>query len=214
MSILHKLQWRYAVQKFDRNQVVPESDITELLQAANLAPSALGLQPYHFVVIHDKEIQLRLHEASHNQSQVFDASHLIVFAIEKKYNHEQISRYVRALEENRSLKEGDLKQKYNFLCNFIQEKSEIDYLYWAEKQAYLALGVMIVAAADLKIDLCPLEYIDTNTYDAVLGFDKKNLRTCVVAAIGYRSPNDSFSLVKKTRKKLNEITSLFYSKNL
>ncbi len=210
MNILNNLNWRYAVRKFDENKIVPEDKIMELLEITNLSPSALGLQPYKFIVIHDKELQLKLQEHSNDQTQVGEASHLIVFATKTEISQSYISNYVEQTENVRNLEIGSMNDSIKTISDIMSAKSSEDFFHWAQKQAYLALGVLILAAADMEIDLCPLELIDSKKYNEVLGLDKEKLHTCVVATIGYRSNEDSLATENKSRREFDDIVQLRY----
>jgi nitroreductase len=61
---------------------------------------------------------------------------------------------------------------------------------WAEKQTYLALNNLIVAAADRQIDACPMEGFDKQEYNRILGLDEMGLHASVIAPVGYRSNGD------------------------
>ena len=71
---------------------------------------------------------------------------------------------------------------------------------WTAKQAYIALGNLLSAAADLKIDTCPMEGFDATKFNEILGLNELNLNAVVLAAVGYRSEEDQTQHFKKVRK--------------
>ena len=79
MSLLEDLKWRYATKKMNGTKV-PQDKLDYILEAARLAPSSSGLQPYKVIVISDKALLEKIKGISWNQSQVTDCSHLLVFA--------------------------------------------------------------------------------------------------------------------------------------
>ena len=79
-QLLQHLQWRYAAKKMDPSKVVPADKVERILEAARLAPSSSGLQPYEVIVITNPEVRAQLRLAANNQAQVTDGSHLLVFA--------------------------------------------------------------------------------------------------------------------------------------
>jgi len=210
MSILHKLQWRYAVRKFDQTKNVSEEQITELLKATNLSASALGLQPYEFIIIHDKELQKELQGYSRDQVQIGGASHLIVFATKTEISEDYVLEYIARTEKIRGFEPGGMDDYKKLIFEVAASKTKEDIFHWTQKQAYLALGTLLVAAADLQIDVCPIELINAEKYNKALGLDEQNLHACVVATVGYRSLEDTLHTKPKSRRHLDDITQLRY----
>lgn len=210
MSIIHKLQWRYATKHFDSNKIISEEHITEILEATNLSPSALGLQPYEFIVIHNKELQRKLAEHSFGRIELENASHLIVFATKTEMNAEYISEYIGHTEEVRGLEKGSMKNIEDLTLKLMSGKSDDEFFTWSQKQAYVALGSTIIAAADLRVDMCPMEIINSEKYNEILELNDQNLHASVVAVLGYRNKNDKNQFLKKARKNLDDIVQLRY----
>lgn len=210
MSILHTLQWRYATKQFDSNKKVSEDDITELLTATNLSASAYGLQPYKLYIIHNDALQKELREYSYHQSQITDASHIFVFAAKTDISPEYISEYITRTEQVRNMQPGSLETYKQSILGAFAGKSQSDILAWSQKQAYLALGTLLIAGADLKIDICPMEGFIPDDYNRILGLHEKGLHATVVAAVGYRSHQDSLATAHKSRKPLEDLVHRTY----
>ncbi|RLI72654.1 nitroreductase family protein [Archaeoglobales archaeon] len=68
---------RVSIRKF-KNDEIPDKILMEILKAGNAAPSAGNLQARDFIVIKDKDIKLRLAEASLNQMFIAQAPVVIV----------------------------------------------------------------------------------------------------------------------------------------
>lgn len=210
MSILHKLQWRYATKKFDPEKVVAEKDITELLKAMNLSASSSGLQPYKFFVIHNPQLQQQLREVSYDQPQVTDASHIIVIAAKTEVSPEYVKNYIQRTAEIRGITVSSLEGLQQSLLKRIRSKNLHEQLQWAQRQCYLPLATLLIAAADLKIDVCPMEGFIPEEYDRILGLQNQGLHATVIAAVGYRSHEDKLQHAKKSRRTLDDIVELRY----
>lgn len=211
MSITHKLQWRYAVKEFDASQTVSEEQVTELLQAINLAPTAFGLQPFEVFVIKDKGLQKQLVEYSYHQEKIHEASHVIVFAAHKTITDEYINAYVERTQKTRNAPNGSLDDFKNMMIDTFHNLSQDHHLLWSQRQVYLALGILLVAAADMKIDSCPMEGFVPEKYNELLELPE-NLHATVVIPIGYRSHKDTFQHLEKSRRELSDIVHLKYEK--
>ena len=168
-NVLEHRTWRYATKKFDPTKKVSEDDLQILLEATRLSASSYGLQPYHVFVITDQDLKEKLKPASWGQSQITDASHLIVFANATDFGEELVDDYLANVSETRNLMQ---------------------------------------AAAELKIDTCPMEGFETETYNEILGLNDKNLNAAVVLAVGYRSERDETQHLAKVRKSKEELFTL------
>ncbi|MBI6119944.1 NAD(P)H-dependent oxidoreductase [Salegentibacter maritimus] len=203
-----KLNWRYATKKFNPEKSLSEEQVEYLQKSIQLSASSYGLQPYEVFVVTDKETKEKLKEAAWNQSQLTDASHVFIFAGLKKLNENYIDSYLENISKIREIKVQDLSGLKDMLTSNIVDKPEEQQKIWAQKQAYIALGNLLSAAAHLKVDTCPMEGFDAGKVDEVLGISGTNLTTAVIATAGYRSDEDQMQHAKKVRKQENELFHL------
>ncbi|MHA7941621.1 NAD(P)H-dependent oxidoreductase [Formosa sp. 3Alg 14/1] len=200
MDIIKQLQWRYATKKFDNNRIIEDSKLQVLLDAFNLTATSYGLQPIKLVVIKNKALQRELVEASMNQEQIAQASHVLVFCIETTINNVFVENYFKRVQAIRNTPEAVLKPFKNFLISDFENKEQLQIENWATKQAYLALGNMLTVCAVQHIDSCPMEGFTPTKYDDILELTQKGLKSVLVLPIGYRAEDDIFSDMKKVRK--------------
>lgn len=203
-NILETRNWRYATKKFDADKQVSQEDLDTLLEATRLSASSYGLQPYKIFVVSDPKLKKRLRPVSWDQSQVEDASHLIIFANERDFGEELVDEYMEKVEEVRKVPEAQLKMYSNFMKSKLMELPQQTKSSWTSRQVYIALGNLMQAAAELKIDTCPMEGFERDRYDEILGLDN-NLTTTVVLPIGYRSKDDETQYLPKVRKTKEEL---------
>jgi nitroreductase len=210
MSLVNTLNWRYAVKKFNSEKSISEEQVTDLLKGMNLAPSSFGIQPYEFIVVSDKKIKQELLEHSYNQSQVVDASHLIVIAARKDISQEYVDDFITRTAETRTIPTENLDGYKKTIMGFVEGKDSQEILQWTQKQCYTVLGVLMSLCADMHIDSCPMEGFNPEKYNEILGLNKKNLHTTLIIPIGYRASDDEYADFKKIRHHLDEITTLHY----
>jgi len=196
--LLNNLKWRYAVKKFDATRKIDASAWRTLEQAAIHAPSSFGLQPWKFVVVTDPAVRQRLRAASWNQSQITDASHLIVFARKTGLGQVEVDQYMDQIAAVRGVDKSSLNDFRNVILGFAQ-RTGFDSQAWAAKQVYIALGVFLTSAAMLGVDACPMEGFDAAQYDEILGLTEQGLAAQVVATAGYRAADDQAATMKKVR---------------
>lgn len=204
-QLIDDLNWRYATKKYDVNRKISQTDFETLKHVLSLVPTSNGLQPYRFLIIEDPEVRTKLREKSYNQSQITDASHLIVMCAINKFDEAYIDRYMDLSVEVRGLNPADVEGYRMHLKNSVPTMDAGNQLVANSKQAYIALGHLLQSAAQLRIDASPMEGFSPEGYDEVLGLSDKNLTAVVVCALGYRSEEDVFQHLKKVRKPADEL---------
>ncbi|HBK82216.1 MAG TPA: NAD(P)H-dependent oxidoreductase [Flavobacterium sp.] len=204
-TFLENQSWRYATKKFDASKKIAQKDFEKLQQAIQISASSYGLQPYKVLVIENPEIRAQLQPVSWGQSQIVDASHLLVFAnfIDVTDNH--IDDYISNIAKTRGMKLEDLKGYGDFMKSKITPMPSELKSSWTSRQVYLALGNLLNAASELKIDVTPIEGFEPEKYNEILDLKSKNLNAVVVAAIGYRHKEDATQFYPKVRKPINEL---------
>ncbi len=197
-DLIKQLNWRYAVKKFDSSKKVSDEDWTTLENALVLSPSSYGLQPYKFIVITDEATKEKLSPACFNQPQITDSSHLVVFAARKELGDEIVEEYIERLQDVRGAKRDKLEDYVGIMKDAMNQKKANGFaLAWSQKQAYLALGILLGSAAILGVDACPMEGFEPHKVDEILGLE--DYSASVLCTIGYRSDEDYSADVKKVR---------------
>lgn len=205
MSLVDKLNWRYATKKFDPSKKLSREQLDELLKAVQLSPSSAGLQSYKVIVVEDPAVREKLREAAHGQSQITDASQLIIFASETKLDEAYVKHFIDFVAEKRAIARESLAGYEQMIMGNVNRLTEDQRIAWSNKQVYIALGVLLTAAAELGIDACPMEGFSAAQFDDILGLDEKHLTTVVIAAIGFRAEDDMYSRLAKVRKTEEEL---------
>lgn len=198
-------KWRYATKKYDTTKKVSKEDLETLKEAIRLSASSYGLQPYKVFIIDNPEIRLQLQAASWGQSQVVDASHLIVFANQTAPNDIDIDNYIKNISKTRNIPVDALSGFSDYLKGAINPIAPEAKSIWTAKQTYIALSNLINAAAELKIDATPMEGFVPSQYNEILGLDKLGLNAAVIATIGYRHVEDATQHNVKVRKSKEEL---------
>lgn len=206
-KLLSALNWRYATKNFDATKKIDEKTWKVLEKTLVLTPSSYGLQPYKFLLIQNSEIRKKLRLYSWNQAQIEDCSHLVVFLGKKILSESYIESYVDLIAKTRDIPTANLDEyKKMMIGNLADGKKDIPT--WAAKQAYIALGNLLTSAAILEIDTCPMEGMDLQKYDEILGLEEDKYTTLCACALGFRSADDKYQNLKKVRfdkEKLIEI---------
>ncbi|MEQ9166524.1 MAG: NAD(P)H-dependent oxidoreductase [Fulvivirga sp.] len=205
MNLIKNLNWRYATKKFDASRTINVLDLERLKEAVRLSVSSYGLQLYKVLIIENKEVREELRKASWDQSQITDASCLFVFCnYTDNYSH-FVDNYIQLIAETQDTERTGLTDYGNTKKDSINKMNREERKSWAEKQTYLALGNLIVACAELKLDACPMEGFDKQAYNRILGLDEMGLNASVIAPVGYRSKDDNTQFREKVRKPADQL---------
>ena len=199
-QVLEALKWRYATKKFDNKKVVSDAKIEIIKQAFDLTATSFGLQPVRLVIISNKELQQKLVSISMNQEQVVQASHILVFCIEKNIDSTYLSKYFENVKTIRQTPDEILAPFKNYLLDNFDKETDAQTAVWATKQAYLAMGNLLTVCALEEIDACPMEGFNPAAYNELLELGKEGLDAVLVMPIGYRADDDMFAEFKKVRK--------------
>jgi nitroreductase len=200
--MIEQLKWRYATKQYDATKKISDSDLTKLIEAANLAPTSYGLQPFRIINVENPDLRAKLREKSYGQSQVTDASAIFVFVVENNMTNDMVDTYIDRIASQRSLPVEALSGFGDYMKGAIGYKSSDDIVSWNQRQAYISLGFLLAQAAVLNIDSTPMEGFDPAGYAEVLGLQNEN--AVLVCALGYRSSEDQTQHYPKVRKSLTE----------
>jgi nitroreductase / dihydropteridine reductase len=205
MSLLESLNWRYATKRMT-GQKVPQEKVNIILEAARLAPTGSGIQPFSIVQITDKALLEKVQLVAFNQPQITEASHLLVFTAWDKVTPEKIDYVYDQIVRERGLPADALKDYTDRLKNMFGGMTQEQQFNWAARQAYIAFGVAITAAATEKVDATPMEGFKNAELDELLELSKRGLRSTSLLTLGYRDTvNDWLANLKKVRRPIEEL---------
>ena len=199
MSLIQDLNWRYATKSMS-GEVVPQEKLNTILAATNLAATSYGLQPYTIVVVSNNELKNAMQAAAYGQVQVGSASHILVFTVPEKITTDDIQKFVDNVATTRSMPVEMLDGYKGMMLGTVGALPAEAQQVWAAKQAYIALGTAMAAAAEQKVDSCPMEGFDAAQFDEILGLKEKGLKSVVILPLGFRADTDASASYKKVRK--------------
>lgn len=203
-TLIEALNWRYATKRFDADKKVSDADIETLKQAVSLTASSFGLQHYRLLVIDNDDLKTKLRAASYNQPQLTEASHIFILASKTDISPEYIEDFIQRTASTRGIAYDDIKGYGDYIKGSVGGMDAATVRGWNVRQAYIALGTLLAAAAELRIDSCPMEGFENAKFDEILGLDKLGLTASVIAPVGYRSAEDQTSGAAKVRLPLSD----------
>lgn len=204
MNLIEALHWRYATKKMN-GEAVPQEKVDQIVEAARLAPTSSGLQPFNVVVITDPALKAQIAPIANNQSQVIDCSHLLVFAAWDNYTEENIRNVFAHANMQRGLPASATADYENSLIANYTSRSQEENASHAAKQSYIGFGVALAEAALLEVDATPMEGFNNTQLDELLGLKELHLRSTTLLPLGYREENGDWLVnLKKVRTPLSD----------
>jgi nitroreductase len=204
-TLLQQLKWRYATKKFDTGKKIPAPVWKSLEEALLLSPSSFGLQPWKFIVVTNADVRKKLQAVSWNQTQIVDASHLVVFAVKKDFGANDVDRLIKRISEVRHAPLESLDAYKQIMLGHVKAATPEALAVWNSRQVYIALGTFLTSAAMVGIDACPMEGIVPAEYDKVLGLDAQGYQALCVATAGYRAADDAYAELAKVRYPADDV---------
>jgi nitroreductase/dihydropteridine reductase len=208
MNVIQNLKWRYATKAMN-GKAVPQEKVDYILEAIQLTASSSGLQPYEVLVITNPEVKQKIRAAAWDQSQITDASHVLVFAAWDQYTEERINKVFKRNNAERGLPDSATDAYRIRLIGSMGARSAEENFHHAARQAYIALGSALVAAAEQKVDSTPMEGFENAKVDEILNLKEKGLRSVIVLPLGYRDETkDWLVAMKKVRTPKEDLITL------
>lgn len=202
----HWAGMRHSCKAFDPNRTIPAETVRQLEELLRLAPSSLNAQPWHCVVAatpqgRDSVAQSMPDMMSYNAEKVRAASHVMVLCGLNALSDRHIADMVeQEAADGRYRQPDDGMQRLSVCHAYISRKRAAGSVQsWVDRQVYLALGTLLLGAAMLGVDACPIEGFDTARLDTELGLPPRGLHSLVVVALGYRSSDDFNATLPKSR---------------
>ncbi len=207
-DLISRLQWRYATKKMNPAKAVPQEKVERILEAARLAPTSSGLQPFEILVVTNPEIRAKLQAKASNQAQISEGSHLLVFAAWDTYTAERINHMFDYTNAQRGgTNEGWENYRQMLLKTYPARDPQVNFEH-AARQAYIGLGAALIAAAYEHVDSTPMEGFDPKSFDEILNLKERGLRSVAIMPLGYREEGkDWLEKLPKIRRPMSEFVS-------
>ncbi len=213
LNIADLVQTRYTTKAFDPARKLSAEQVDQIEALLRFAPSSTNAQPWHFVIASSEAGKAKLADTfagghAYNEPKVRNASHVVVLCARQQID-EAYLQHVLSREQadgrfaNDEARAGQHKGRSHFVNLHRFERR--DAQHWADKQVYIALGFLLMGAAALGVDACPIEGFDAGAVDAALGLREQGLSSSVVVALGVRSDADFNAKLPKSRLPANEV---------
>lgn len=205
MSLIEDLNWRHAVKAYDPEKKVSQEDLNKILEAARLAPTSSGLQPFRIAVVENQELKNKMVKGALNPEVMRDSSHVLVFAAWDSYSNEKIDKVYDYTTDKRDLPRGRFGSYTDKIKELYGAQTPEQHFAHTARQTYIALGLAMAQAAEIKVDSTPAEGFSNEVVDEILGLKELGLKSVSLLYLGYRDQdNDWMASMKKVRIPMEE----------
>ena len=153
MEVIEAISQRRAVKHFDPHHQMSSTEIEQLFNLAILSPTAFNIQNWRFVMVKDPSLRSAIRSVSWNQTQVTDASILIVLCADLKSWEKQPERYWRNAPEE--------TQKFMLpaIDHYYRNRDQVQRDE-AMRSCGMAAQTLMLAAKAMGYDSCPMDGFD------------------------------------------------------
>lgn len=200
---LRLAQERYTTKHYSGAQI-PREEFDTLLEILRLTPTSVNAQALHYFTASTKEAREKLLPAlpAFNHDRITGASDVIVIAVPKTLTEEHFRKVLEKEEADGRFPNAEIRAQQDQGRRFfagLHQGSEAELVAWESRQAYIALGFLLYAAAGMGIDSTAIEGMDYAKVDEILGLPEKNMTAAVAVSLGYRNPKDGNASRPKSR---------------
>jgi len=208
MDIARIALTRHTCKAYDPTRKIPAEQIEQLKTLLRYAPSSVNSQPWHFVIAASDAGKARLTRSTPegtpyfaNHPKISKASHVVVLCARTAIDDAHVAALLAQEDRDGRFPTPEGKEMQNKGRTFYVglHRQQQDVANWTQKQVYIALGTLLLGAAALGIDATPIEGFDPLRLDEELGLAEKGLKSVVLVALGYRSPEDFNARLPKSR---------------
>lgn len=213
LPLENALQRRYASKAFDPARKLPDTVVQQLLDALRWSPSSTNLQPWHFIVAETEAGKARIAKSAtggygYNEPKILNASHVVLFCARTRVDEDYLQKILAAEEQAGRFRAHPPAREaaHNTRVNYhAYHQQQGDVPQWLEKQVYLNMGSLLLAAGLLDIDAVPMEGVDLEVLEREFDLASRALAPVAVIALGYRGEDDFNAGLPKARLAAEDI---------
>ena len=186
-------------------ELTPEQSaaIRDLLR---MSPSSTNAQPWHFFIAKTEAGKRRVAagaggQFSYNEPKILNAAEVVVLCARTRLEDGYLAQVLDQETKDGRLTTEEARTNQNTMRKAYVVKHEAagTVLNWGARQVYTALGFLLLGAAEMGVDACPIEGFDCEAVDAELGLAEKGLKSIVLVALGHKSAADFNATLPKSR---------------
>lgn len=202
-EIVHQ---RKTTKAFESGQGLTPEQSAAVRDLLRMSPSSTNAQPWHFFIAKTEAGKRRVAAGAtghfaYNEAKIMNAGEVVVLcartALDEAYLRQVLD---QEAQDGRLASEEARTNQHNVRRGYVEKHGATgNLLNWAARQVYIALGFLLLGAAEMGVNACPIEGFDDVALDEELGLAAKGLKSVVLVALGHRSEADFNAALPKSR---------------
>ena len=201
MHIVDLTQQRKTTKAFDPAHQLSQEEVSAIRALLRMSPSSTNAQPWHFFLASTESGKAKVAagasgDFAYNEPKIKNASLVVVMCARTRMDDD----YLRQVLEQ-EIKDGRLAtaeaqaNQHKVRSGYVHkhEQSQVGLLHWSARQVYIALGFLLLGAAEMGIDACPIEGFDAAALDNALNLQAQGLTSQVLVALGRSKSDQDFN---------------------
>jgi nitroreductase len=164
---------RRAIKHFDPEHMMSEEEINKLISLASASPTAFNLQHWRFVLVEDKQLRKEIRKHAWDQTQVTDASLLIILCANLNTWKNNPAQYWQ----------GAPKEVQEFMMpaidDYYRDKNQVQRDE-AMRSCGIAAQTLMLSAKSMGYDSCPMDGFDFEQVARIIKLPKDHIITMFV----------------------------------
>ncbi len=182
MDVSTAIETRRAIKQFDANHKLSEREIETLMSLALFSPTAFNIQHWRFVLVRDPQLREAIRAVSWMQSQITEASLLVVICADVNAWEKDPDRYWKNASDE--VREGIVSAIGEYYRGRPQTQRDE-----AMRSCGIAAQTLMLAAKQMGYDSCPMDLSDFNEVEKLIRLPEGHVIAMFVAiGKGIREP--------------------------
>ena len=202
-KIVHE---RKTTKAFEAGQALTQAQSAAVRELLRMSPSSTNAQPWHFFIAKTDGAKRRIAAGAagnfaYNEPKIMNAAEVVVLCARTRLDDGYLTQVLdQETQDGRLANDEARTNQHNVRKGYVQKHEAAgSVLNWTARQVYIALGFLLLGAAEIGVDACPIEGFDCKAVDAELGLEAKGLTSVVVVALGHKSAADFNAALPKSR---------------
>ena len=197
---------RKTTKAFEADHSLSPEQSAAVRDLLRMSPSSTNAQPWHFMMAITDAGKRKVAAGatghfSYNAPKIMNAAEVVVLCARRQLDDAYLMQVLdQETADGRLANEEARVNQHNVRKGYVQKHEAAgSLLAWGTRQVYIALGFLLLGAAEIGVDACPIEGFDSAAVDAELGLAEKGLTSVVLVALGHKSAADFNAALPKSR---------------
>lgn len=205
MDTIQAIRERRAINYFEPGKTIPDSELNELLELANFAPSSFDLQPWKVIAVRDPERKKTLRNCAMNQQKVEDAAAVLIMVADPDGVEENKDRVLESWQALGFMKPEARGAYSGMMDSLYGARDSLTRKLFAAKNTALYAMTLMIAARGMGLETHPMDGFDEACVKKEFGIPQDKIVIMLVAVGDLKKGTEL--LPRAFRRELDEFVS-------